>query len=352
MTEDKMNDAEPRRDIPDDLAEKVENLSAPLGELRDSLNQVLLGKEVLIEALITGILAGGHVLLEGLPGLGKTELVKGFARLCRIDFNRVQFTPDLLPSDITGSFILQQEEGSRKFIFQEGPIFTNVLLGDEINRASPKTQSALLEAMAERSVTVMGETRRLPEPFFVIATQNPIELEGTYPLPEAQVDRFLFKLHLDRPGTEVLSDIVRNRIGGAPPNQEPVLDLEQLREAMSVTGQVFISQAVAGYISRLVEASHPDSDTAPDLVKQYVRYGGSPRAAISLGAAARAAALLQGRPYAGFDHVRSMFRHVMNHRIILDYSARIERVTVGQVMDAMLEEVSETSKALPQGVRA
>jgi MoxR-like ATPase len=340
MTEDK------------NLQARVEIAGEKIKELLAGLNRVLLGKELLTEHLATGILAGGHVLLEGLPGLGKTELVKGFARLCKISYNRVQFTPDLLPSDITGSFILQEEGGKRDFIFQEGPVFTNILLGDEINRASPKTQSALLEAMAERAVTVLGQTRKLPNPFFVIATQNPIELEGTYPLPEAQVDRFLFKLHLDHPGEDVLRDIVRNRVQGAPPDLEPVLDLESLRETIRIASQIYISEAVASYIARLVRASHPGNESAPPLVKQYVRYGASPRAAIALAAAAKAQALIRGRVQAGFDSVAELFGAVMNHRVILDYSARVDGVSVHQILDDILKSVGESSKALPAGVRS
>lgn len=335
-----------------DLQEQVEHARARVQTLLASLNQVLLGKGRLVEHLVTGILAGGHVLLEGLPGLGKTELVKGLARCCEITYRRVQFTPDLLPSDITGSFILQEEAGQRDFVFQEGPVFTHVLLGDEINRASPKTQSALLEAMAERAVTVLGQTRRLPDPFFVIATQNPIELEGTYPLPEAQVDRFLFKLHLDPPDTEVLSDIVRNRVHGAPPALEPVLDLAGLQEMIRLSTRIYVSEGVASYIARLVQASHPGHASAPALVKQYVRYGASPRAAISLAGAARAQALIRGRVQAGFDSVTELFGAVMNHRIILDYSARMDGVSIDQVLDEILKSVEPTSKPLPAGVQS
>ncbi len=333
------------------LQRRVEAVAPRLEELTRRLSEVILGKEDLVRDLITGILAGGHVLLEGLPGLGKTEMVKGLARLCNIQYSRIQFTPDLLPSDITGSFILQQTDGRRECSFQEGPVFTNILLGDEINRASPKTQSALLEAMAERAVTVMGETRPLPRPFFVIATQNPIELEGTYPLPEAQVDRFLFKLHLGRPGEGVLGDIVRNRPTGAPPAQEAVIGLEDLTEAIELAREIYIAEPVAAYIARLVEATHPDSALAPEPVRQYVRYGGSPRAAIGLGAAARARALMLGRVQAGFDSVRELFPAVLNHRLILDYSARIDGVSVQDVMDAILKGVDEYSKPLPAGVK-
>ncbi|HBF33183.1 TPA: AAA family ATPase [Candidatus Sumerlaeota bacterium] len=334
------------------LPERVNAISPKITHLIDLLGEVLLGNRELLENLVTGVLAGGHVLLEGMPGLGKTELVKGLAHLCSIQFSRVQFTPDLLPSDITGSFILEQHEsGHREFNFQEGPVFTNILLGDEINRASPKTQSALLEAMAERNVTVMGETRALPKPFFVIATQNPIEMEGTYPLPEAQVDRFLFKLHLGRPSENVLKEIICNRPTGAPPTHEPCITETELLEAILLARDVFISEPVAAYISRLVEASHPDSALAPELVKKYVRHGGSPRAAIALAGAARAQAVVLGRVQAGFDSARQLYPAVMNHRIILDYAARIDGVSVNDVMQAILTSVDEYSKALPDGVK-
>jgi MoxR-like ATPase len=344
--------------LPDEaLQEKSQEAGARVERLLQSLDRVILDKPDVTRTLVAGVLAGGHVLLEGLPGLGKTELVKGLARLCSIEFRRVQFTPDLLPSDITGSFILQEGDADasghrhRDFVFQPGPVFCNILLCDEINRASPKTQSALLEAMAERAVTVMGETHRLPDPFFAIATQNPIELEGTYPLPEAQVDRFLFKLHLGRPGAGVLKNIVRERVAGAAPEMEPVLSLDELREAISLSRQVHVSEPVAGYIARLVEATHPDSPEAPDLVKRYGKYGASPRAAIGLGAAARAWALMEGKAHAGFEAVRLLFPHVVNHRILLDYSARMDGVTVDAVIAEILAAVDVTSKALPAGVQ-
>lgn len=341
----------------EDLQRRVDEVGGRVRALLESLNQVILDKPDVTRALVTGVLAGGHVLLEGLPGLGKTELVKGLARLCSIEFRRVQFTPDLLPSDITGSFILQEGEAEadghrhRDFVFQRGPVFCNILLCDEINRASPKTQSALLEAMAERCVTVMGETHPLPDPFFAIATQNPIELEGTYPLPEAQVDRFLFKLHLGRPSANVLKNIVRERVTGAPPDMQPVLTLEEMREAISLCRHVHVSEPVAAYIARLVEATHPDATDAPDLVRRYVKYGASPRAAIALGTAARAWALMEGKAHAGFESVRTLFTHVMNHRILLDYSARMDDVRVEQVIAQVLESVDVHGKPLPAGVR-
>lgn len=336
---------------PQNLQEQVNQTNQKLQTLQQALEKVLLGKESLIRDLLTGVLAGGHILLEGLPGLGKTELVKGFAKLCEIDFRRIQFTPDLLPSDVTGSFILQQKQENPHFLFQKGPIFTNVLLADEINRASPKTQSALLEAMAEKSVTVLGETHILEKPFFVLATQNPIELEGTYPLPEAQLDRFLFKLYLDRPEPGLLSRIVRERVQGFPPEQPPVVTADFLRECLDLAQEIYVAEPVGDYISRLVEASHPDSPLAPDLVRKYVRYGASPRAAIALGGAARARALLLAKPQAGFDAIEQLYFPVMNHRVILDYSARVDGVSISQVLNQVLQTI-QPGRDIPAGVQA
>ena len=252
-----------------------------LRALAAAMNQVLFGQKDLIELVLIGVLARGHILLEGLPGLGKTELVKGLSRALDITARRVQFTPDLLPGDITGTPVLQERDGTKNFIFQEGPVFANIMLADEINRASPKTQSALLEAMQERRVTVMGETHALPSPFFVLATQNPIELEGTFPLPEAQLDRFLFKINVNRTPADVLARIVLNREMGVEPEISPVLNAQELQELMQMARNVAIPEVVADYIGRLVNATHPGESEASGGVK----YGASPRAALGLAAA-------------------------------------------------------------------
>ena len=234
----------------------------------DGLGQVLFGQEALTEMVLVACLARGHVLLEGLPGLGKTELVKGLAALLAIESRRLQFTPDLLPGDVTGGHMLEDKgAGGRQLVFHPGPVFTNLLLADEINRASPKTQSALLEAMAEKRVTVVGETRPLPAPFYVIATQNPIELEGTYPLPEAQLDRFLFKLDVPPVDHTVLARILMERRAGRPPELSPVVDAAGLDALFQVVDQVFLPQAVAEFTARLVAASHPSSAQAPAEVR-------------------------------------------------------------------------------------
>jgi MoxR-like ATPase len=318
--------------------------------LLHGLGSVILGQETLIRSVVTAALAGGHVLLEGLPGLGKTELVKGLANLLTLEFHRVQFTPDLLPGDITGGHVLQETEHGKDFVFRPGPIFCNVMLADEINRASPKTQSALLEAMAESHVTVLGETRDLPQPFFVLATQNPIEMEGTYPLPEAQLDRFMFKVEVGNVGPEVLEAIIQGRRHGRPPQVEAVASAEQFARLHQLADRVHFPQAVISYIARLCAASHPDAPQAPAQLKTYVRYGASPRAAISIAEAARIDALLDGKPTAGFDNVKRVARPALAHRLVLDYRARLDGISAGQIIDQLLEDVSELEHPLPNEV--
>jgi len=333
------------------LESRVENCSESIAKLIEGLNKIILGKQDTVGRLVAGILARGHILLEGLPGIGKTELVKGIATLCSVDFSRIQFTPDLLPGDITGNFILQESEKTREFVFQQGPVFANIILADEINRASPKTQSAMLEAMQERCVTVIGRTYPLPHPFFVLATQNPIDLEGTYPLPEAQLDRFLMKLHMTGPGDDVLKEIILDRRHGEPPALDSVWTAEELNQAIKLAEEIYISDAVASYISRIVRATHPDSDQATDKVKRYVKFGGSPRAAISIASVVRANALIDGRVNAGFEDVKQLAPDVLNHRIILDYTARIDGVSVFEIIGEIIESITELGRPLPAGIK-
>ncbi len=318
--------------------------SAPkLQLLQSTLNGVLFGQELLIESVIVGLLARGHLLLEGLPGLGKTELVKAVAKALGLSCRRIQFTPDLLPGDITGNPILNEKDGERKFVFQPGPIFANLVLADEINRASPKTQSALLEAMQERQVTVFGETRPLPDPFFVLATQNPIEMEGTYPLPEAQLDRFLFKVEIHRNPIDVLTRIVQNREIGVEPKVDPVLSPAEFSSCIDLARRIFLPDVVAQFIAKLVHATHPGESKASD----GVRFGGSPRAALALAAAAKARALLHQRMNASFEDVQAVARPVLQHRIILDYRAKVAGRTPAEVVGTLLEELRPGAADLP-----
>jgi MoxR-like ATPase len=328
--------------------EEVDAAKKKAERILDGMNRALLGQQALTRLVLTACLARGHVLLEGLPGLGKTELVKALASLLGLDFRRLQFTPDLLPGDITGGHLLEQSEsGSRKLVFHPGPVFTHLLLADEINRASPKTQSALLEAMQERRVTVLGETRPLPDPFYVLATQNPIELEGTYPLPEAQLDRFLFKLDVHRIERATLQAIITERRAGKAPELHPVIEADELRGLFAAVDSVFLPKAVAGFIARLVDATHPKSELANDSVKNYVRYGASPRAAIAIAEAARAHALLAGKPNIGFDDVRAVAAAAMGHRVVLDYRARLDGISGVGVVEAVLASVRELEEPTP-----
>ena len=332
--------------------ETVSDAHARINRLVVSLRRVILGKEEMIDEVVAALLARGHVLLEGLPGLGKTELVKALSRLLSLEFRRIQFTPDLLPTDITGSHILQERDGRKEFVFHPGPVFTNLLLADEINRASPKTQAALLEAMQERRVTTFGETRALPDPFFVLATQNPIELEGTYPLPEAQLDRFMVKVDIVGVEQAVLEEILVTRVHGEPPQLDPVLNLADLQDLFRAVDSVHLPRAVANFISRIVAATHPKAAGAPDGVKSFVRYGSSPRGAIAIGAIARGLALVRGKPNVGFDEVRRVAAPALAHRLVLDYAAKLEGWDGRRVVGAVLEAVPEVERGLPLSMEA
>ena len=332
---------------PDDVSRAQTTIQSLLG----GLGKAILGQDVLLDRVVTCLLARGHLLLEGLPGLGKTELVKSLASLLSLKFRRIQFTPDLLPSDILGSPILEDQGGSRKLVFHQGPVFANLLLADEINRATPKTQAALLEAMQERRVTVMGETHTLPQPFFVLATQNPIELEGTYPLPEAQIDRFTFKINVNSVTSDTLEQIIRTRQHGIAPTLNEIMTGDDLARLFAMVDRVHLPVAVGNYIARLVTATHPDRDESPEEVRRFVRYGASPRAAIALAGTSRAAALLAGKPNAGFDEVRRVAPHVLGHRLILDYSARMEGWTTARMVDTLLDSVPEVGRSIPADIQ-
>ncbi len=323
---------------------EVQAAAEGAAQLQKGLNQVLLDQPGVVEQVVAAVLARGHLLLEGLPGLGKTELCKALARLLSLPFRRIQFTPDLLPGDITGTYVLEGE-GRREFTFREGPLFANVVLADEINRSSPKTQAALLEAMQERSVTVLGHTRPLPEPFFVLATQNPIELEGTYPLPEAQLDRFLFRVLVPPVGAKTLSTLLTTRVRGTPPALPPVVDAEGLARLFAAVDRVHLPGPVADFIGRLVEASDPRQPSSPEPVRRFVRYGASPRAALGLASAGRALALMRGKPNVGFDEVVAAAPAVLNHRLVLAYEASLEKVSASDVVRALLQAIPEVPRA-------
>lgn len=332
---------------PEELRPEQERANRILAEL----DRILLGHHEVHRLLLIGILSRGHILLEGLPGVGKTALVKALGTLLSLDFKRIQFTPDLLPSDILGCNILQvMTDGRREMEFQPGAIFTNILLADEINRASPKTQSAMLEAMQEQAVTLLGETRPLPEPFFVLASQNPIELEGTYPIPEAQLDRFLFKIAVGGVDSGVLTEIIAHRRRGEPPKPEYRMTRKELEGLFGAMERIHLSEPVANYMARLVAAGHPGAPEALPEIERFVTFGASPRAAIALAESARAAALLAGRPSVGFEDVKSVAPAVLNHRLILNYQAKLEKVTSFDLIDLLLEKVDPAGLKLPGGV--
>ena len=330
---------------------QLEPAAALATKILDQLDQILLGRTELHRMVLVGILSRGHILLEGVPGVGKTALVKSLGQLMNLGFNRVQFTPDLMPGDILGTHILQQtDKGKREMAFEPGPVFTNILLADEINRASPKTQSALLEAMQERCVTLLGQTRELPNPFFVLASQNPIELEGTYPLPEAQLDRFLFKLIVNSADVDVMDNIISTRRRGEPPVPEWNVSADQLSGLFEIMERIYLPRPVSRYISRLVAATTPDNGEATDIVKNYITYGASPRAAIAIAEAARAYALFSSRPTVGFEDVRAVSPAVLNHRLILNYKARFDKIDSFDVIDDLLSRLDETGLDLPSDI--
>ena len=330
------------------ISEKdIQKHAADIAKLRDTLNGVLFGQEALIDLTLTGLLARGHILLEGLPGLGKTELVTSLSKALQIETKRIQFTPDLLPGDITGNPVLQETDKGREFVFQPGPLFANLVLADEINRASPKTQSALLEAMQERRVTVLGEGHELPVPFFVLATQNPIELEGTYPLPEAQLDRFLFKLEVQRNNAETLERIVNHRELGIEPEVKPVMNAKKLTAIMDTVRKIYLPDVVSNFIARLVDGTHSGQSQVADRI----RFGASPRAALSMASAAKARALIEGRINASFEDVKAVAIPVLQHRIVLEYQARIDGTTSRNVIEDLLKEIPTQDLDTPASLK-
>ena len=322
------------------------------GALRREVGRVIVGQGDAVDSVLIALAAGGHVLLEGVPGLGKTLLVRSLSQALRLDFNRVQFTPDLMPADIIGTHMLLEADGRRHLTFQKGPVFTSILLADEVNRATPKTQSALLEAMAEGSVTTGGVHHTLPKPFFVLATQNPLEMEGTYPLPEAQLDRFLAKVVVPFPDLEELSGIIDRTTGLFEAEAQPVLDGPGLLAMQRTVRQVLLSDPVKRYALRLVLATHPDSAHAAQAAKHYVRFGASPRGAQSLILMARVRALLAGRAQVAFDDVRAAAPAALRHRLLLNFEAEGEGLTAEHVLDRVVAELPEAEGAVVSQVEA
>ena len=320
---------------------EVEEAAAKCARVLDAVDNVIFGKPDLTRLVFAAVLAHGHVLLEGLPGLGKTVLAKSFAACLGLKFTRIQFTPDLLPADVTGSHMLEETEKGREMKFYPGPVFTNLLLADEINRASPKTQSALLEAMSEGQVTQLGETRKLEAPFCVLATQNPIELEGTYPLPEAQLDRFAVKLDVLAADRDVMKRIITTRKDGKPAPPKEVLSSKEVLGLQGMVEEILLPHAVAEHISLLVAQTDPSGQDAPKDVSRGVRYGASPRAAIWLAQVSKALALIDGRPGVGFEDVREAGPAVLGHRIILHHAARLDGETGRSLAGRLIAQSEE-----------
>jgi MoxR-like ATPase len=304
------------------------------------VGKVIVGQRELVRQTLTGLLANSHVLLEGVPGLGKTMLVRTIAEVIDCSFNRIQFTPDLMPADITGTNILVEEEGRRVFRFQPGPIFANAVLADEINRATPKTQSSLLEAMQEHQVTVARNRYPLEAPFFVLATQNPLEMEGTYPLPEAQLDRFLFKVMVPFPSEDDLVAIIDRTTGAEAPSAGVVTNAAEIVEMQRVARAVPIAPHITAYAVSLLAATHPDQPRAPELVREYVRYGGSPRGAQALVTAGKIYALLDGRFNVSTDDIRAVALPSLRHRIILNFEGEAEGITTEAVVRSILDTIA------------
>jgi len=317
---------------------EVDSFAETFGALEGELRKVMVGQAQLLQETMLALFAGGHVLLEGVPGLGKTVFVRTIGEALSLQFSRIQFTPDLMPADIVGTNIIQDTDAGRRLSYQPGPIFSNLVLADEINRATPKTQSALLEAMQEHSVTVGTETRHLPEPFFVLATQNPIELEGTYPLPEAQLDRFLFKLLVPFPPESDLEEIVRRTTGTESGSPAPVAGAEQVLAMIRLAREVPIADHVVSYAVRLVSGTHPDRSDQ-DRVRRYVRYGASPRGVQAMVLAAKVRALTEGRYNVAFDDLRAVAAPALRHRVFLNFEADAAGVTTDSIVEELLERV-------------
>lgn len=309
---------------------------------RAEVGKLIVGQNRVVEATLTAMFCGGNLLLEGVPGLGKTELVKALSRVLDLDFGRIQFTPDLMPADIIGTNIMSTDDkGKYHLEFRKGPLFTQLLLADEINRASPKTQSALLETMQEGTITTGGNAFRLKQPFFVMATQNPIEQEGTYPLPEAQLDRFMFKVDVPFPSRDELNEVVSRTILKQAVELQKLMDSESILQLRQLLDKVVVADPMRDYAVRLVLSTHPDSEFAAEDVKRFVRWGASPRAAQSLIRAARVQALSEGRAHIAFQDIRHFAEEVLQHRVLLNYDGQAENVSIPHLIQESIKQLSE-----------
>ncbi len=319
----------------------VEQFRETAARIEAEVSKVIVGQKGVVRHVLIGLVAGGHVLLEGVPGLGKTMLVRTLADALELQFSRIQFTPDLMPADIVGTDILEEnDQGNRSFRFQQGPVFANLVLADEINRATPKTQSALLEAMQEHRVTVSKTTYPLPAPFFVLATQNPIEMEGTYPLPEAQLDRFMFKLNVSFPAADELTEILNRTTQQADPRAGKATDGDTILRMGDLARGIPVASHVNDYSVRLLLATHPDNDGAPAAVKRFVRYGASPRGAQSMILGAKISVLLGGRYNVSFEDLQAMAFPALRHRIILNFEGEAEGITTDDVIGEIVKRTA------------
>jgi len=319
--------------------------------VREQIGRWIVGHEEIVDGVLTCLFVGGHALLEGVPGLGKTLLIRSLSQALSLDFSRIQFTPDLMPADITGTTIVveaRNEDGttSRVFKFQEGPIFAQIILADEVNRATPKTQSAMLEAMQEKSVTVAGDTYQLQKPFFVMATQNPIEQEGTYPLPEAQLDRFMLKLDVGYSTREELHEIANRTTRAQEPKIEPVLDAEKIIGYQQLIRRVIIAPHVQDYAIRSVLSTHPDGEFASKLAKQFLRFGGSPRAVQALVLGGKVRAMLDGRAHVSVDDIKSILLPALRHRVLLNFEGQAEGITPDMVLNDIVDTLPVEAEGL------
>ena len=332
----------------DSIEQEVKEFQQRYRVVFDEIQKVIVGHEDIVHWVLTALFVGGHCLLEGAPGLGKTLLVRTLAQVLQLDFNRIQFTPDLMPADILGTnLVVESEDGRRSFEFQKGPIFTQLCLADEINRATPKTQSAMLETMQEGTVTVAGVRYQLQQPFFVLATQNPIEQEGTYPLPEAQLDRFLFKLIVGYSKRHQLSNIISRTTRGITVEPQHIMDGPEIIRWQQLVRKVVLADNVQDYIVRLVLATHPQEEFALPVTNQYLQWGSSPRGAQTMALAAKVRALLDGRYHVSFEDVRRVYLPAMRHRVILNFEALAESKSTDHVLLEILEKLPESQGSIP-----